>query len=249
MKYKIVVALVVLFSSCNSEDAWDCLQTTGPVVSQEFELANFDKVSIENDITLIVKQGPQQLRIETGENLLPDISVSLDGETLRIKNNNKCEFVREYETTTVYLTAPNLTEIRNSSYRNVRSDGVLQYPVLSLVSNTTAGPEDVAKGGDFILEVECEQFFVAANGQSLFVISGFSEKATIGFEDEIPRFDGADFIVNDLNVFQRSANTMTVNPQERIRGKIYGTGDVISLNRPPIVDVEEFFTGRLIFQD
>ena len=36
---------------------------------------------------------------------------------------------------------------------------------------------------------------------------------------------------------------------ERIRGEIRGTGDIISLNRPAIIEVEEIYTGRLIFQD
>jgi len=42
---------------------------------------------------------------------------------------------------------------------------------------------------------------------------------------------------------------MIVNPQNSITGVIRATGDVISLNRPPIVDVDELFTGRLIFED
>jgi len=75
------------------------------------------------------------------------------------------------------------------------------------------------------------------------------KKASIGFEDEVPRFEGQNLIINDLRILQRSANVMIVNPQERLRGEIRGTGDVISVNRPPIVEVEEFFTGRLIFQD
>ena len=55
--------------------------------------------------------------------------------------------------------------------------------------------------------------------------------------------------LDDLIVFHRSANKMVVHPVERIQGRIRGTGDVISVNRPPIVNVEEFYTGRLIFQD
>jgi hypothetical protein len=45
-----------------------------------------------------------------------------------------------------------------------------------------------------------------------------------------------------------SGSKMVVNPQQSIIGSIRSTGDVISLNQPPIVDVEEWFTGRLIFQ-
>jgi len=55
--------------------------------------------------------------------------------------------------------------------------------------------------------------------------------------------------VNEVRIFQRSANIMIINPVESLRGSIRGTGDVISVNRPPIVEVEEYYTGQLLFED
>jgi hypothetical protein len=40
---------------------------------------------------------------------------------------------------------------------------------------------------------------------------------------------------------------MIVNPQASLKGDLYGTGDLISKNHPPIVEVEQFYTGELIF--
>ena len=37
---------------------------------------------------------------------------------------------------------------------------------------------------------------------------------------------------------------MIVNPQQSISGQIRGTGDVISINEPPIVEVERLYTGQ-----
>ena len=41
---------------------------------------------------------------------------------------------------------------------------------------------------------------------------------------------------------------MVVNPQMSIRGRIVGVGDVIAVNRPEIIEVEELYSGRLLFQ-
>jgi hypothetical protein len=41
---------------------------------------------------------------------------------------------------------------------------------------------------------------------------------------------------------------MIINPVQELKGKISGTGHVISVNRPPIVEVEEQYKGRLIFE-
>jgi hypothetical protein len=42
---------------------------------------------------------------------------------------------------------------------------------------------------------------------------------------------------------------MIVNPQQSLTGLLRGTGDLISVNHPPIVDVEQLYTGHLIFQN
>jgi hypothetical protein len=250
MKKRVLFIFISVLFACDSENAPDCLQTTGELVREEIVVGTFNKIRIEDDVALDLIQGPEQkLIIETGRNLLSDVSVQLEGSTVVIKNLNSCNLIREYSNVKAIITSPNIVEIRNSSIGTVKSIGTLSFPRLYLVSNTTGGIENSRKSGDFILHISCERFEVAANGFSRFFVSGFSEKAVIAFEDEIPLFEGAELIINDLIVFQRSANKMMVNPQQSIRGEIRGTGDIISFNRPPIVNVEEFYTGRLLFQD
>jgi len=41
---------------------------------------------------------------------------------------------------------------------------------------------------------------------------------------------------------------MVVNPQLELTGELLGTGNLISVNQPPLVDVERLYTGRLIFE-
>ncbi|OAB76225.1 head GIN domain-containing protein [Cochleicola gelatinilyticus] len=236
--------------SCNSDSANDCFQKEGTIVQQVFEVSDFSKIRIEDEVTLYLSQGDEQsVRIETGENLLPDVSVRMEGETLVIRDENSCNFVRDYGITKAYVTTPNITEIRNSSSYDVIGQGELSFPELSLVSNTTGNVEGTYKGGDFYLNLNCESFSVSANGQSIFYISGTTQDATLVFSDEQPRFEGTNFSIQNLVVQQRSANVMIVNPLQEIKGVIRGTGDVLSSQEPPLVDVEELFTGRLIFLD
>lgn len=239
-----------LMLACDSENAWDCLQAAGSTISKEYSVSEFSKIRIEDDVTLFLKQGDStHIILETGENLLGDISVSVEENTLIVKDKNDCNLVRDYGITKVFVTVPNITEIRNSSAYDVIGEGILHFPQLTLVSNSSAGPETIRKSGDFYLNLICEDFRVSANGQSVFYITGESEKVTLSFADELPRFEGKNLKIDELTVFQRSANKMIVNPQQSIVGKILATGDIISYHRPPIIEVKELFTGRLIFKD
>ncbi len=250
-KIKFII-LILLFASCNKENVSDCLRKTGTIISSEVEVPSFSRIQVQNDISVVITQAEtQKVTIETGENLMNDIQVFVEDDMLILKNNNSCNIFGDYGVTKIFISTPNLTEIRNSSVGTVSSNGLLIFPNLLLLSNTNtnANVEDPNKSGDFILNLSCEDFRVSANGFSIFYITGNSNKARISFADEWPRFEGEDFIVNILTVFQRSATYMKVNPQLEISGEIRATGDVISVNHPEIVDVEELFTGRLIFQD
>ncbi|QNJ96972.1 head GIN domain-containing protein [Constantimarinum furrinae] len=249
MKIKYIL-LVLLSVSCSADRLDTCFRSAGNTIQIFEEISDFSRIQIEGEVSLTVKQGPvHEVLITTGENLMEEISVTKEGDLLIIRDANYCNIAREYGVTHATVTTPTLTEIRNSSSYDVVGEGVLNFDVLRLISNTTGNIEEVQKSGDFRLIINTEHLNVSANGQSIFYISGSTESATLSFTDELPRFEGSALIINELTIFQRSANKMIVNPQHRISGKIYGTGDVISLSRPPIIDVEEFFTGRLIFQD
>jgi hypothetical protein len=247
---KYLIILIVILVACDSSDAPDCLQVAGNREVRLFSVAEFTSIRIEDNINLLIRQGDEiKVSVEAGKNLFEEIKVAVEGNTLVIANDNNCELFRNYEDVIAKVTAPNLTEIRNASIGNVTSEGILNYPVLSLGSNTNGGIDNVKKSGDFIVELNCDLLVAEANGFSRYFVSGNAREARIVFTDELPLFEGANFIVDDLTVFQRSANIMRVNPLNSIRGEIRGTGDVIAVNRPDIVEVDEFFTGRLIFED
>ncbi|MGK0385966.1 MAG: hypothetical protein ACI849_000571 [Patiriisocius sp.] len=251
LTFQKILALVVVgfLYACNSSSGSDCFQAAGDSVSMVVEVDLFSKVRSEGEVTLFIRQGDvQEVALTTGENLLSDVSISVIDGTLVVSDTNACNFVRDYGLTIVTITTPNLTDIRNASNYDITSIGTLRFPKLTLSSNTEAGPENPKKTGDFYLDIICDEFNLSANGQSVFYVSGSAEIAEIKFTDENPRFEGRDFLVNEIDFFQRSSNKIIINPQEKLTGTIASTGDVISVNRPPIVAVEILFTGQLIFE-
>lgn len=246
----LLLLVTVILSACNSEDATDCLQTDGDPIIRSISLPAFTRVRIDNDISIEITQGDtQEITIETRANLWSDLAFFVDENTFIAQNNNDCNLFREAKQTTIKLTTPNLDFIKNNSFGEVRSNGTLSFPTLSLESRTTVGLPSTNKSGDFILVLDCIDFFVSANGNSDFFISGNTQNANIVFSDEFPLFQGDQFLIQDLTFRHTGAAPMIVNPQNSITGEIRATGDVISHNEPPIIDVQELFTGKLIFED
>lgn len=248
MKKILYLFVFTCFLACDSEDANDCFQKTGNIIQKEVVVDDFEKILINRNIELILKEAPEtHVLIETGENLMNDVEVVVVDNQLRLTDNNTCNFVRDYEPTKIYVSAPNITDIRSSTQFDISSNGVLNYTDLRLFSEDF-NSEGAFTMGDFRLRVNTNMLRITSNNLSSFYISGDTNKLHIGFYSGAGRFEGAQLIAQEVNVSHRGSNDIIVNPQLSLEGELRGTGDVISKNQPPTVDVEQLYTGELIFE-
>ncbi|WP_405383832.1 head GIN domain-containing protein [Maribacter sp. LLG6340-A2] len=242
--------LVLLFIciSCDSENASDCFQSTGDIVREEVMVDNFTAITVFENITLVIKQGDtQKVEIETGENLRNEVSAVVEDGRLLLTDTNDCNYVRDYATTTVYVTTPNLISIRSSTGFPIRSDGVLAFDSLSLLSESFNVPEAETTDGEFNLEVAVTSLSLTVNGIAYFKLKGTAESLSINIAAGDSRIEAEELVAERVAINHRGSNDILVNPQQSLTGVLRGTGDLQSYNRPATVEVEELYNGRLIF--
>ncbi len=238
---------LILIVSCNSEDASDCFQTEGTTVQKEITVNAFEKIVVNRDIELVVEEGADyKVIIETGSNLLNDVEAIVVGNELQLTDNNSCNYVRDYGITKITVTAPNIKEIRNSSQYGISSIGTLTFPNLTLISEDFNAPGSFTVG-DFRLRINNDKLSIVSNNISSFYISGNVTDLFVGFYAGAGRFEGENLISQNVDVFHRGSNDMIVNPQISLTGELRGTGNLISVNQPPTVDVDKLYIGELIF--
>jgi hypothetical protein len=248
MKILRYITVLIFFFACDSEDANDCFQKRGDIIQQEVTVPVFDRILVNRDIELVIKDDAnQKIIIETGKNLINDVKAEVVDGRLILTDNNTCNYVRDYGITKVYVTAPDITEIRSSTQYDISSDGVLTYPELTVFSEDFGYP-GTFNVGDFRLQIDNNTFRLVFNNLSVCYISGQTDNLNVTFASGISRFEGRDLVAQRVTVFNRGSNDMIVNPQQEIKGKISGIGNVISVNKPSIVNVEEVYRGRLIFE-
>jgi len=245
MKKLFYIACLIFCYACDSESSPDCFQASGDIIQQEFTAAAFERILVNRDVELIISQGPQEIIVETGSNLINDISVEVVGDQLVLTDNNTCNFVRDIGITKVYVTVPNLTEIRCSTQFEISSLGILNFQDLDLLSENFN--LDTLPIGDFRLSLNVENLKIVSNNLSFFYLTGSTSNLSVNFPNGNGRFEGSDLIAENVSVFHRGTNDILVNPQQSLTGRLLSTGNLISFNQPPTVNVEETFTGRLIF--
>ena len=248
MKQLFYTLLLLMFFSCDKEDAWGCIQTAGAPVVQVLNVEAFERILVNRDIKLVVKQGHDyKVEIQTGENLLSDIEVVVVDNELQLSDRNSCNYVRDFGLTKMIVTTPALKGIRSSTQYLTSSEGVLNFQSLALVSENFNS--NYLSSGDFKLTIETQSLSVIANNLSSFNISGAVETLTVGFYAGLCEFKGTDLIAQHVKIFQRSSHDITVNPQQSLTVDIRSVGDVISVQRPPVVELEQYYTGQLLFLD
>lgn len=241
MKKYIVLVFVLLLSSCGISE--DCIKNTGDTTTKEFDIDNFDKIRVHSGISLVVKEGPEfEVTIQSGSNIIGNIEVNKEGDFLVVKDNSSCNWTRDFKAATVHVTAPNIIEIHSKSEQDIYSEGMLTFPILRLfaINDNEAGT------GDFYFNINNLQTVIESNHVSNYYISGNTNEMLCNFYFGTGKFKGENFICQNIKIFQRGSNDMILNPIQSITGKILNTGNVILKNNPPIIDVQQLFSGHLI---
>jgi hypothetical protein len=249
MKKILFLLFAMVLIGCDSPNGLDCFQSAGDLVQEEYEVDVFNKIQVWERVQLFISQGPvQSVRVETGDNLINEVFVRVKDSVLTVSDRNSCNFVRDYSVTKVYVTSPNIEEIRNSSGHTVESEGVLGFNELDLISQDPLLDGLYHMDGDFNLDLDVATLRIRANGLSKFYLRGKAGHANFALYDGDVRVEAAELEIRGIYFYHRSTNKIIINPLIALRGEIWGLGDVISLDYPPIIEVEEFFRGRLIFE-
>jgi hypothetical protein len=245
---QIVYILVMLIAvlGCDSDTATECFRTTGATVTYDVEVPEFINVHTSPGIELVIKQGEAyKVTVKTGENLRKYISAQvMDGE-LRLENRNNCNWVRDYNSTTVYVTTPQLYKIISASQFAVRSDGVLNFPDLLLMTEV----DTETPSGIFDVEVNCSWRVTAnSNQMAYFRVRGYASEVGVYFYSGDSRFDGSGLQCDKLDVFHRSSNDIIAKPALEAKGKLMSTGNLVLKSQPEIVEVEQVYLGSVVYE-
>ena len=241
MKKLVVLISLFLLFSCDENQL---LESSGAIVSKEISVGFFDKINISEGIELHITDNVQtKVEIIAGENVIDKVTFSVTDNQLFIDAKKAKKTFQSYEPIKVYISLNDLKLIYSASQFNVISENVLNFSHLHLQSGLF---EDTASG-EFHLQINSISLFVEDNKASFYNISGVVTDLSVNFYNGDERFEGSNLIAQNVTVFQRSSNDIIVNPQQKISGTIYSTGNIVLKNNPPIIDVQVLYQGQLIY--
>lgn len=189
MKIKFIVAfvLITIGFSCKKENMFDLFKTTGKIVTQKRELTGFNCIYLTDKIDLYLTQDSTfKIEVEAGSNLQSLIKTELDGETLKVHNDNRQNWVRGYKhKVKIYVSAPYFKYINNNGVGTIQSVNTITQNLITIRTSNS---------GDLKLNVNTNEILASAHGNGDIYLTG----VTKSFESN---FTGTNFLyAKDLKI-------------------------------------------------
>lgn len=242
MKRKWIIGFLIILGlqSCKKIDPFDCLKSTGRVVMEERQSIWMSYISLSSNVNLIIiPAGEPYLLVEAGENLMPSVKTTWQGDSLFINNENSCNWVRSYEhQINVYVHVKNLLKIDYHGSGNITSTKTLVSDSLVL---------DIREGsGSVKLDIETGVSYINLHkGTSSLDING-SSGVTYVFAGDYGLVDCEGLESCYLFINNRGTNDCYIRVTYELGATIEYLGNIYYYGNPSIVHANLKGSGKLI---
>ncbi len=234
---------------------------TGSVVTQSFQLNNFEELSVRSAIHVSLTQGNENsLTVEGPADLvsLLEYKVSNNKLTLSLKENEKNKKGTGNETVKVTLTFKELTAIRAEGAALVNTVGEINGSSLDLVASGASNATLKFKGQDFSadlsgaslskLDLNCNTAEVVVSGASNTTLSGTASTFNLK-ESGASTVKAFSLITDRTDALLSGASSASVLARKSLHAKLsgasrlsfYDNGERKRLNAP--ADLQYTFSG------
>lgn len=235
-----VFALLLIFNSCNKENAPDCFQKAGEHKLISREVDEWNSIELRDYLQIeLVDSSAQFIELEGPDNLLSDIETSVKEGKLLIKNNNTCNFVRSFKhRIIVRIFAPAFPDIQNYGTGDITSVNTIEATIFKIDNRDAAGQISIS--------VDVDTLTIATHtGVCDVNIGGNSQIANI-FNQGLGKIDARTLSNTDAFVNNSSINDVFVNCNGYFYGHITYSGNIYYSGTPNYIESNILGNGRIL---
>lgn len=223
--FSAVILLVLLNSNAlEAQKRWwaGSLSGKGPIVEQELDLANFERISLGISADVIVKHGDSQsISVRGQQNIIDNLLTQIEDKTWRIRFDRP---IRRSQGLKILITLPHLSGARVSGSGSIESEDTWQ--AISFYSG-------ISGSGNLQLNVQAEDLTSKVSGSGNINLGGSSKEYYIQISGS-GNVRATELTAENCQVRISGSGDARVGVKESLEVRISGSGDVIYSGRPKV---------------
>ncbi len=192
------------------------LTGSGPIVTQDFDIAEFTGVSLGFSGDVYLRQGNMQsVRVEGQQNLIDHLNTEVVDGVWKMKF--KAKNINYKSKFKVYITIPTLTYAKVSGSGNMTTEGAFTG-----LDDLVAG---VSGSGDLVMNVECNSIAVKVSGSGDVEMKGRANAANIRVSGS-GTYDGYEMKTQNCEANVTGSGDISTYVSETLIASVTGSGDI-----------------------
>jgi len=236
--YLILIGL--LFQGCDDDDFCNCFENKGSDITETRMLNDFNTLDMDNNVDIILTpDSTNYVEVTCGKNLMDGIRTEVSDGILKIKNVNRCNWLRDFKNKfTANIHFKSLQQINNYGSGNLTCADTLRPEYLMVDVKTGSGQLSfLLNGGEIYLKLHTGPGDIIASGKAgvLYLYSaGNGFLKTAGLESEF------------VYLTTKSTGDCEVFAKYELGVEILYNGDVYYKGAPPSIIPTITGSGKLI---
>ncbi|TVR75427.1 MAG: hypothetical protein EA408_00340 [Marinilabiliales bacterium] len=207
----------------------------------EYSLPAFSDLQINSIFEIELRNDSlYSVRLEGNRNILENISVNVEADTLKLSDDNTFTWLPDYPRTKLVISLPDLKRIWINSPSKLYSTDTLALVSLSIYSIGLLAETDITVNAGYLY------FTTDYNNFGYYIFRGFAHEArfrTFGSAE----LDAGELIVNNANVRNYSIGNSHIHVENHLRAWLGHYGNIYYSGSPSEVIIESMNSrGRLI---
>ena len=232
-----IFLIIALFAGCSKEKN-DCLKSTGTIVLEDRVVLDFTQIEVYNNVNVVITQDTfSSVTIEAGTNLIDKVTTVVQGDSLVIRNENKCNWVRSFKyDITAYVTVKKLLKIEQRGYGEISGTNTIQTSDLIIT---------ILGNGDVELTINANSCFSDMHTSGDLILKGYANVNGI-WSSGNNWIRCQELQTNITFVESRTSGDCLVNVSDSLAAKIFSVGGVRYSGDPEKISSVIEGTGKLI---
>ena len=240
IKYAALISIVLLFTTCKKDHMLDCFKSAGKIVTDSRTSSPFVNIDLNNNVDLVINPNSAfYIKVTAGENIIDGIITEIDGGTLYIRNENRCNWMRSFKNT--YTVEVGMDKPVNITYYG---SGDINCKDTIRSDEFTFDCKNGSGSINFLFNCEATHLN-NHTGRSDIHAKGFSRVSYIYLND-VGTLDAEEFETNNSYITNTSTGDIKVKVKEDLGVIIKYVGNIFYTGNPHTISQNITGSGKLI---